>query len=117
MILACPLPVDSLTNRFITAFMGLFATNKAVERLKDRLETLEVLTGELERDRRKLDLEFTDLYDKVRHQMARMAKRASVVAAAEGNGELEEPIPDNLSHLDPVSRSIMMRRAKGVFKR
>jgi len=97
--------------------MGLFATNKAVERLRDRLETLEVLTGELERDRRKLDLEFTDLYDKVRHQMARMAKRAAVVAAADGNGELEEQAPDEFAHLDPHSRSIMMRRARGVFKK
>jgi len=97
--------------------MGLFATNKAVERLKDRLETLEVLTGELERDRRKLDLEFTDLYDKVRHQMARMAKRASVVTAAEGNGELEEQVPDQFAHLDPISRSIMLRRAGGGFKK
>jgi len=97
--------------------MGIFATNKAVERLKDRLETLEVLTGELERDRRKLDLEFTDLYDKVRHQMARMAKRAAVVSAAEGNGELEPEVPEHLQHLDPVSRSIMMRRSKGAFQK
>jgi len=93
--------------------MGLFATNKAVERLRDRLETLEVLTGELERDRRKLDLEFTDLYDKVRHQMARMAKRAAVVNAADGNGGLEDQEPGLFDHLDPISRKIMMRRYGG----
>ncbi len=97
--------------------MGLFATNKAVERLKDRLETLEVLCGELERDRRKLDLEFTDLYDKVRHQMARMAKRAAVVNASEGNGELEEQVPGPFDHLDPISRSIMLRRTGGGAKK
>jgi len=97
--------------------MGIFATNKAVERLRDRLETLEILTGELERDRRKLDLEFTDLYDKVRHQMARMAKRAAVVTAAEGNGELGEPVPGPFDHLDPASRSIMLRRSKGAFQK
>ncbi len=97
--------------------MGIFATNKAVERLRDRLETLEVLTGELERDRRKLDLEFTDLYDKVRRQMSRMAKRAAVDDAAGGNGELQEPVPDNLAHLDPISRSIMLRRAGTGFKK
>ena len=97
--------------------MGLFATNKAVERLRDRLETLEVLTGELERDRKKLDLEFTDLYDKVRHQMARMAKRAAVVTAAEGNGEFEPEVPEHLAHLDPVSRSIMLRRAGQGLKK
>jgi len=97
--------------------MSIFATAKTIERLKDRLETLEVLCGELERDRRKLDLEFTDLYDKVRHQMARMAKRAAVVTAAEGNGELEDEVPEHLQNVDPISRSIMMRRARGVFKK
>ncbi len=97
--------------------MSIFATDKTIERLKERLETLEVLCGELERDRRKLDLEFTDLYDKVRHQMARMAKRAAVVTAADGNGELEEPIPEHLAHLDPISRSIMLRRAGGGMKK
>jgi len=97
--------------------MSIFATDKTIERLKERLETLEVLCGELERDRRKLDLEFTDLYDKVRHQMARMAKRAAVVAAADGNGELDEAVPEHLAHLDPISRSIMLRRAGGGFKK
>jgi len=93
--------------------MTLFGNDKAVERLKDRLETLEVLCGELERDRRKLDLEFTDLYDKVRHQMARMAKRAAVVSAADGNGELQDEVPGPFDHLDPISRSIMLRRHGG----
>ncbi len=93
--------------------MSIFATAKAVERLKDRLETLEVLAGELERDRRKLDLEFTDLYDKVRRQMSRMAKRAAVDDAAAGNGELEEQVPGPFDHLDPISRSIMLRRSGG----
>jgi len=97
--------------------MGIFATNKAVVRLRDRLETLEVLCGELERDRRKLDLEFTDLYDKVRHQMSRMAKRAATAAKENGFDQEVEEIPDHLAHLDPVSRSIMLRRAGQGFKK
>jgi len=97
--------------------MGLFATNKAVGRLRDRLETLEVLAGELERDRRKLDLEFTDLYDKVSHQMSRMAKRHAAAAKLNGDGPEPEEVPEHLQHLDPISRSIMMRRAnRGLQK-
>jgi len=94
--------------------MGIFATNKAVERLRDRLETLEVLCGELERDRRKLDLEFTDLYDKVRRQMSRMAKRAAVDDKGNGFDQETPEVPEQFQHLDPISRSIMIRRAGGV---
>jgi len=97
--------------------MGIFTTDKAIEKLRDRLETLEVLCGELERDRRKLDLEFTDLYDKVRRQMSRMAKRAAVDDKSNGFDTEAEPVPEHLQHLDPISRSIMLRRAGGVPKR
>jgi len=97
--------------------MGIFATNKAVERLRDRLETLEVLCGELERDRRKLDLEFTDLYDKVRRQMSRMAKRAAVDEKGNGLDQEIDAVPEHLQHLDPISRSIMVRRAGQGLKR
>ncbi len=97
--------------------MSLFATNKTVERLRDRLETLEVLAGELDRDRKKLDLEFTDLYDKVRHQMSRMAKRAAVVNKENGFDTEADEVPEHLAHLDPISRSIMLRRAGTGFKK
>jgi len=96
--------------------MSIFARQKAAERLEHRLTKLEDLCSRLESDRRKLDLEFSDLYDKVRHQMSRMAKRDAV--SRKENGEeiatpgVELPFPDT----DPVSRSIMMRRAKGAFK-
>ncbi len=97
--------------------MGIFTTDKAVERLRDRLETLEVLCGELERDRRKLDLEFTDLYDKVRRQMSRMAKRAAVDDKANGFDTDAEAVPEQFANLDPISRSIMIRRAGGGLQK
>jgi len=96
--------------------MGIFARQKAAERLEHRLMKLEDLCSGLERDRRKLDLEFTELYDKVRHQMSRMAKRASADAKQNGEDLPVPEVPDEFAHLDPVSRSIMMRRAKGAFK-
>ena len=83
---------------------------KAVERVLDRLGTLEDTCADLQRKSRKLELEFTELYDKVSHQMGRMAKRYA--AAAKENGPLEEPTQDTspLDSLDPISRSIMLRR-------
>jgi len=84
---------------------------------QSRLSKLENLCSGLERDRLKLDLEFTDLYDKVRHQMSRMAKREAVAAKENGEDLLPEQPPDEFAHLDPVSRSIMMRRAKGAFSK
>ena len=90
--------------------MNIFGTNTAAGRLKDRLETVENLVTDLQRANRSIELEFTELYDKVRHQMSRMAKRD---AAARKNGEDVPEIegePDPLAHLDPVSKSIMLRR-------
>jgi hypothetical protein len=64
-----------------------------------------------------LGLEWEELYDKVRHQMSRMSKRKP----AEPVVPLEELDPDNSNSqfpdLDPISKSIMLRRAgQGVRK-
>jgi len=90
--------------------MNLFGKIPPLERLEDRLTAVENLCADLQRSKRSLELEFTELYDKVRHQMSRMAKRD---AAARKNGEdipEVEEVPDHLAHLDPISRSIMLRR-------
>ncbi len=96
--------------------MSLFARQKAAERLEHRLIKLEDLCSSLESDRRKLDLEFSDLYDKVRHQMSRMAKRDAVSKKENGEDLLVETVPDQFADLDPVSRSIMMRRSRQGMK-
>jgi len=97
--------------------MSIFSQEKAIERLRDRLDGMDTMLGELERDRRKLDLEFTDLYDKVRRQMSRMAKRAAVDDKNNGFDNEEPAIPDHLQHLDPISRSIMLRRGGPGIKK
>jgi len=61
-------------------------------------------------------MEFTELYDKVSHQMGRMAKRYASRDAANGGGELPNPDTSPSDGLDPISRSIMLRRGKGVLK-
>lgn len=93
--------------------MGLFATDKAVDRLEDRIRSLELKCDDLERAKKSLDMEFTELYDKVSHQMSRMAKRYS---RAKGNGEeLPEvtPEPETSGGIDPISAKILDRRNRG----
>jgi len=87
--------------------MSLWGDNKALERVEHRLAKIETAQADLDRETRKLGLEYIELYDKVKRQMSRMAKR-SAVDAAELN---EEPVveePDD--HIDPISRSILRRR-------
>jgi len=99
--------MHSLKKGRIQAVMSLFGDNKAAERIEDRLQRIETLCADLERENRKLGLEYIELYDKVKRQMSRMAKR-SAVDAQELNEEpvLEEPDDG----LDPISRSILRRR-------
>ena len=96
--------------------MGLFANVKALERLEDRLRLVEGICDSLERDRKKLDLEFTDLYDKVRHQMSRMAKRDAVAQRENGEDLIPDAPLDQFPGVDPISKSIMLRRGMGKFK-
>ncbi len=91
--------------------MGIFATPKALDRLEDGFKRLRDDVADLQRDRKKLDLEFTDLYDKVRHQMSRMAKRDAL--AAKENGE--QPVIDGETTMDPVSAAIHERRRGGFL--
>jgi len=90
--------------------MRIVGKNKALDRLEDRLRALELKFDDLDRLNRKLDLEFTELYDKVRHQMSRMAKRDALARKNDTDPpELEQddlPFPD----ADPISRSILLRR-------
>ena len=93
--------------------MSIFATQKAIDRLSDRLASVQDTCADLQRDRRKLDLEFTELYDKVSRQMSRMAKRYAVDQKENGEQQIDE-IPDD--GLDPISRSIMLRRGMPRMK-
>lgn len=103
--------------RRIQTSMGVFRTNKALERLEDRLWQLERLVTELQSANKTLGLEWEELYDKVRHQMARMSKRKPIDTPA--LGDPQDPNNDNsqFPESDPISRSIMLRRAgQGIRK-
>jgi len=96
--------------------MTLFSTNKALERLDDRLKTVENLCSELHRELKKLDLEFTDLYDKVRRQMSRMAKRYAVDAKENGVDPDPDPPVSDEPGMDPISAQIHARRNRMFLK-
>ena len=87
--------------------MGIFATNKAVAELAFRLGELDSEVRTLKTANKHLELEWEELYDKVRRQMSRMSKRSAIDAPPLPNGEDTEVVDDGL---DPISRSIMLRR-------
>jgi len=92
--------------------MGLFAQQKTLDRLEDRLRSLELKCDDLERAKKGLDMEFTELYDKVSHQMSRMAKRYARAEKLNGQELDSEPLNEPDSDVDPISKSILARRAR-----
>ena len=87
--------------------MAMFGNTKALGRIEDRLAKIETLTADLVRENRSLGLEYIELYDKVKRQMSRMAKRSAVDAAEINDTPVVEDPDDGL---DPISRSILRRR-------
>ena len=87
--------------------MDIFGDKKALGRILERLDEIDESISCLERKYRSSELEYIELYDKVKRQMSRMAKRAAV----DNKEVLELPeIPDPDDGLDPISRSILRRR-------
>jgi len=95
--------------------MDLLRKKKAPPTLEERLATVEDACSSLRREARALDLEFTNLYDKVSRQMSRMAKRSAVDAKENGPDE-EVPSTTKFDHLDPISKSIMLRRSGALTR-
>jgi len=95
--------------------MGILARQRAIDRLEDRLKTQADLLSELARSYKTLDLEFTNLYDKVSRQMSRMAKRYAVDSKESPDVEpvIIDGSPTELS--DPISESIHARRSRGFL--
>ncbi len=94
--------------------MGFNRTSKAIDRLEDRLRTLELKTDDLARRVSGINLEFIELYDKVSHQMSRMAKRYARQQKENGENLPTDDAEGSSDSLDPISRSILRRRGMGV---
>ena len=90
--------------------MGIFRDDIALVELQNGIRDIRDRIRSLESAQKHLELEWEELYDKVRRQMARMSKRAAV--DVKENGADQEPeVITQYDNLDPVSKSIMLRRA------
>lgn len=87
--------------------MGLFASKKAVAELAFRIGELDSEVRTLKTANKHLELEWEELYDKVRRQMSRMSKRSAIDAPPLNN---DEPAIEPDDGIDPISRSILARR-------
>ncbi len=90
--------------------MRVFRMQNALDRHEDEISALRRQNSDFDTALRKLDLEFTELYDKVRHQMSRMAKRDAAASKANGEQLGEIPSKSDSPFLDPISRAIHERR-------
>lgn len=74
----------------------------AVERLEDNFRSLTASVDELKSANKRLELEWTETYDKIRHQLSRMARRGDLsngidkteIVPPEGS---DEPVQDDIS--------------------
>ena len=83
----------------------------ATERLSDSLALLKGRVDDLESASKKLQLEWTETYDKIRHQLSRMARRGDLEAKP-GNGEIVPDNADETLQIDPISAGIHARRSR-----
>jgi len=93
--------------------MGLFADKKAVAELSFRLGELDTEVRKLKTAQKHLELEWEELYDKVRRQMSRMSKRSAIDAPPLNDAQEELELDDGI---DPISRSILLRRGMARVK-
>ena len=91
----------------IEALMGPLSTRKALAALAHRLGELHCEVRELKTANKHLELEWEELYDKVRRQMSRMSKRSAVDAPPLPN---DEPVVEPADGVDPISRNILALR-------
>jgi len=97
--------------------MSIFPRKKATEGLAFRLGELSTEVRELKTAQKHLELEWEELYDKVRHQMARMSRRAKVDAPELANDAEPEIPAGDIPTTDPISAGILRRRNAGGFQR
>ena len=116
-ILACLPPLTKFKHRRKEAFMSIFGENKAVAELSFRLGELAGELANLKSAHKHLELEWEELYDKVRHQMARMSRRAKADAVEPLNDEETEIPAGDETTIDPISARILRRRNAGGFAR
>ncbi len=89
----------------------MFKQRTAIAELAFHLGELDTEVRKLKTAHKHLELEWEELYDKVRHQMSRISRRVKADEKAAGNGLDPEPPPGAEASLDPISERILRRRA------
>lgn len=97
--------------------MGVLTTKKAIAELRDSLGALSTDVRELKSAQKHLELEWEELYDKVRHQMARMSRRAKAETPEWPDREVVAEGADGANRVDPISAGILRRRNTGGIPR
>jgi len=91
--------------------MGLFGTQKDTQTLSERFSALEGDVRTLKTAQKHLELEWEELYDKVRHQMSRMSKRVKADAPEISLPSEPELTDESGNRVDSISARIHARRA------
>jgi len=112
------LPPGALTGypQAKSLFRSEKATIKAIERLEDSLVGLKAKVDDLESTSRKLELEWVETYDKIRHQLSRMAKRGTL-PDSKGSESIVDPGANDEPVVDPISAGIHARRNRTFLGR
>lgn len=90
--------------------MGVWRHAKALDRLENRLRSVEIKCEDHDRAIRGLKLDFEELFDKVKRMMSRVSKRAALDAKENETPDPLDPADSPTDGYDPISKSIMLRR-------
>ena len=114
-------PVITLCAIPYTGYPQLFESkrsierlNRAAERLEDRFDGLTSQVNELESANKRLQLEWVETYDKVRHQLSRMARRGDL-SKGNGDNEIVDETATGEPLMDPISAKIHARRNRSYL--
>jgi len=80
------------------------------------LATLTADVRTLESANKKLELEWTETYDKIRHQLSRMARRGDLTNGKDPIPNVDEGAAED-AEMDPISAKIHARRNRGFLGR
>lgn len=88
---------------------------RAIERLEDDLKSVRGQVDELRSANKRLQLEWTETYDKVRHQLSRMARRGDLTNGKDLDANVDETA-NGEPEMDPISAKIHARRNRSYLK-
>jgi len=112
--------VPALSYTSYQQVMPMFRSKKrdilAIERLENSMVELKTNVNELKAANKRLELEWTETYDKIRHQLSRMARRGDLAKETIAQ-EIEPANASDEPLMDPISQSIHARRNRSFIGR